>query len=139
MNITIGLSGPELNDEKLFAEFVVAQLESLVPAARLQMQRLPPLYQSGIRFRPEPEGTESFVLPLVTYSRGFGDCAHLSLIRVAELRNAREKAGFRIKWSTQLHPVTRLPVRLFHVQVRRRDGNIEDPSQLLGMPSNGAV
>ena len=133
MDIVITLAGSELNDPKLFAELVTRLCESLIPVAQLQVKHLPALYKSGVRYREEAKGYESFTLPSVVCARGFGDCAHLAVWRCAELRNTGEFATIRIKW------LSGPSIRMFHVQVRRANGDIEDPSQLLGMPCNGAV
>lgn len=57
------------------------------------------------------------------------NCDDLAPWRCAELRRSGEKAKIRLTW--------RQPVpggrKEFHVQVRREDGRIEDPSLILGM------
>lgn len=93
---------------------------------------IPPLYKAGVVYKREPKGQETFNDVTVIKHFGFGDCAHLAAWRVAELQNAGENATLRIAWK-----VTRRGKRLFHVQVRRADGRIEDPSKLLGMGKEG--
>ncbi len=115
-----------------------------VNRALIRRGMLPPLYSAGVRFEEEPRGTESFidgvsVLKLARPSQRnstphthWGDCAHLSCWRCAELQEKGEKAAIRVRWR---HPV-------YHVQVRRTkrmnqpgvdDPFVEDPSRLLGM------
>lgn len=102
----------------------------LASRAALRLGEVPPLYQSGVRFRREPPGVETFRDAVTTYRAGHGDCAHLVAWRVAELREAGEPATIRIYWKPTPSG------RLFHVQVRRADGRIEDPSRKLGMGRN---
>ena len=108
-----------------FANWVKAQLVIMVAVNRVLLKKglVGPLYRSGVRFQEEPKGIETFVDALTCKRRGHGDCAHLAAWRCAELQNAGEKADLRIKWK---HPV-------YHVQVRRQNRRIEDPSRALGM------
>lgn len=108
-----------------FANWVKAQLVIMVAVNRVLIRKrmLKPIYRSGVRFREEPKGVETFVDALTCQSRGHGDCAHLAAWRCAELQETGERADLRIKWN---HPV-------YHVQVRRANRSIEDPSALLGM------
>lgn len=62
--------------------------------------------------------------------RGWADCGPLAAYRVGELWRAGERADFRIY-------VREVPGwgMLYHAQVRRESGEIEDCSRLLGMKS----
>lgn len=127
--IAVHLESPALNHWEPFSRMARAALEAVVLVNRVTMRlhRVPPLYESGVRYENEPRGTESFVDCSTVLKRGFGDCAHLCAYRVAELRERGEPAALRITFK-------RLPgKRLFHVQVRRHSGGIEDPSRRLGM------
>jgi len=78
----------------------------------------------------EPEGSDNWQDIPETLSLGFGDCEDLASWRVAELRH---------KGETNARPYvihTKLPSgqTLYHIQVERADGRIEDPSVQLGMP-----
>jgi hypothetical protein len=87
--------------------------------------RLPPLYSSGVRYAPEPhhgEGLEDFALPNVTFARKCGDCDDLCIYRIWELRVAGEFATCNAIWLNNA----------VHVRVRRANGQLEDPSILLG-------
>lgn len=87
--------------------------------------RLPPLYTSGIRYKPEPDhgsGNEDFSLPNVTFARKWGDCDDLVIYRLWELICQGEKASCRAVWQDNA----------VHVLVRRANGTLEDPSILLG-------
>jgi hypothetical protein len=55
---------------------------------RKKSHKIPPLYESGIRFRLEPwaEQVQFYANALEVLEQGFGDCKMLSAWRVAELR-----------------------------------------------------
>lgn len=138
MIIHVEVDGPEFESPEFFALYVLGLCNAMLPHAREQVKRLPPLFQSGVRFRPEPVGYESFVPPSVVYRRGYGDCQHLCLWRVAELQNAGDPASFKIQWMS----LALSPQRMFHVQTRSGlpaqlpiyQRPFEDTSVLLGMP-----
>lgn len=90
---------------------------------------IPPLYEAGVRYRQEPRGAETWLdIPRVRARRA-GDCEDLVAWRVAELRVQGESAAEAVGlWQRTPTGV------LVHVQVRRADGRIEDPSRALGMP-----
>ena len=95
----------------------------------LRTHNVPPLYESGVRYQNEPDdGQEEFACIEPVYYRKWGDCDDLAPWRVAELRNAGEKAKIRIQWKRR-----RDGRKLFHIVVRRANGRIEDPSAILGM------
>jgi hypothetical protein len=94
-----------------------------VPCA--QHWRLPPLYQSGIRYAEEPnhgKGLEDFALPFKVFERRWGDCDDLCIYRIWELRVAGVPATCNAIWIGDR----------VHVRVRLPDGNLEDPSIILG-------
>jgi|CXWL01.1.fsa_nt_gi hypothetical protein len=80
------------------------------------------LYESGTRYA-DPGKLAWYTVPLM-YDRKEGDCKDLCGVRVAQLRLTGEKASAHLK---------RVNNRLWHVQVKRGNGTIEDPSRLLGM------
>lgn len=102
--------------------------------AYLKRHKVPSIYRLGVRFRAEPWAgkVEQFASAEPVLRSGWGDCAQLCAIRVAELRNAGNAATFRVycrgAWPKQ---------RLFHVQVRHAPtklyprGRIEDISRIL--------
>jgi len=109
-------------------------LRSSVLVNRAIMQRwdIPPLYEAGVQFGREPwhgKGVEEFADCLTVYQRGWGDCDDLAPYRVAELQEQGERADFRIYWRFN----RRGHLEVFHIQVRRANGWIEDPSRYLGM------
>lgn len=122
---------------------------------------IPRLDASGVRFREEPwaigplrypGGLEQFTHLLEIYRRRWGDCAQLCAWRVGELRAGGprtpeaprgERATLRYYVKAYCPRCSQRPgdqcaepshpdrARCFHVQVRRPNGVIEDPSRLL--------
>lgn len=88
---------------------------------------IPPLYQSGVRYRRE-RNSENWRDAAEVARAGFGDCEDLAAYRVGELLAQGEPA--------RIHVYQPAP-RLWHVVVRRSDGTIEDPSRNLGMRGSG--
>ena len=88
----------------------------------------PDLYASGVRYLEEPHGRDDWQDIPETLALRNGDCEDLGCWRVAELRvRANEHAipFVRKSWSG--------PRTIFHVAVRRANGDLEDPSRILGM------
>jgi hypothetical protein len=140
VDIHVRCGTPELRKSKAFAIYVRQLLGTLVGVnclALLLDPSLPDIYKSGVRFRAEPKGYESFVDLHETLRAGYGDCAHLAAWRCAELRVRKGvPASLRVIW--QHDPKSKL--RVFHVLVRRPPCRayplgIEDPSLKLGMRS----
>jgi hypothetical protein len=127
------------------AEVVRAQvayyLNGVVGANRLLMRRhgrrIPHLYRSGVRYQIEPWAAEyqSASNCLEILERGWTECKGASAWLCAWYREraANEDEARR----NDFHIVARDydldtgRVRLFHVQVSRPDGSIEDPSKVL--------
>jgi len=87
-------------------------------------QPLPELYKSGVRYSREP-GTEAWLSATDVLSHKRADCEDLACYRAAELRVRGERA-------------TAIPIRWahgWHIVVRRANGELEDPSVELGMPT----
>lgn len=100
---------------------------------QMQRRRLPPLYQSGVRYRREtclvpgrPETCERFLTYEQLLRERFGDCDDLSAARCAELICTGEDPRARAR-------VYRSGFG-YHAIVVRGDGRVEDPSAALGMP-----
>lgn len=135
MRVEVRLGSPLLRrSDPEFARIVRSLLEAVAQANCSFLDAYPdtpPLYRSGVVYQAEPEGVEEFRDIPAVLELGAHDCASLCAWRVAELRRAGERAAFRLIWF-------RVPDgRMFHVQVRRGNGTIEDPSALLGMPTEG--
>jgi hypothetical protein len=90
----------------------------------------PPLYESGLVYRPEEPGHEDWQNAVELLRSGAGDCEDLAAYRAAELRMAGEPATVA---------VVRTPRGSYHAVVRRADGTIEDPSKTcLALERRGA-
>lgn len=138
MRITLDLRSPVLRDSELFAEAARRLIAAtvLVNIAHLRaFPNTPDIYASGVRYRLEPPDVEDFTDLQVLIDRGWGDCAQLVSWRIAELRvRHNEKATIRVTWVRNPEDGK----RMFHIQVRRADRRIEDPSTRLGMRSGEA-
>ncbi len=144
---------PQLTDPDQVADVARYFLRGVILANRLLIRSgvIPALYNSGVRYRPEPwgPGVEEFADALTVLRRGWGDCDDLSPWRTAELQEQGDaKADSKISWKTRCKncgakvnnkdaPCPRCGSRrfnrVFHVVTRRGDGRVEDPSQYLGM------
>lgn len=119
-----------------------ALIEALVVADwnyLLENPNTPALYDANLRYalKVRPAGLDSWQdIPQCIYL-GSADCKDLSAWRIAELRNQGYDDVFpRIKVSYHQDPKGIEPtMTVYHVQVRIRDV-IEDPSAILGMPTN---
>lgn len=99
---------------------------------QLRDLKLPPLYASGVKYVTEPPGVEDWQDAFTTYRRGFGDCEDLTPWRVAELL----LQGIPARPVVRVFPPT--PARhvwYWHIAVKHRDEQVEDPSRILGMGS----
>ena len=122
-----------LKGSKVLALVIRGALEAVILANRIYLRthHVPPLYESGVRYEEEPLGQpyEDFSAIPVVLARGWLDCDDAVCWRIAELRNIGENAKVRLKW--QYDPVRN--TRMYHVLVRRENGQVEDPSLRLGM------
>lgn len=160
MKFLINLDGNNtLKRSKMLALCIKPYLEANVRTNQLYLatHHVPCLYQSGVRYEMEPEGSiEEFAAIPVVIARGWGDCDDLAPWRVAELRQAGDKSKIRLSWkcilgcldckkqwmatadnrncpNCQSSNFQQAGRKEFHVVVRRQDGRVEDPSAILGM------
>ena len=120
-------------------------------ARRIKLKGLPPLYQSGVRYRAEgsPElwwDYETILSPptkVAGYPNGYDDCEGLAAVRVGELLND----GYEAQVYCRLIDMDKIAQRsmggggggrLFHAVARARDPKTgqwvyDDPSAILGM------
>lgn len=128
-----------LKPSKILALVIREALEAVILANQLylRLHQVPALYESGIRYEEEPAGQpyEDFSAVPVVLARGWGDCDDLVSWRIAELRNGGENAKVRLKWAYD--PIR--GARMYHVLVRRSNGQVEDPSKRLGMGNHKAA
>jgi len=91
--------------------------------------RVPLLYETKpiIHYQAEPPGEEKWLTVPWVLACNAGDCEDLACWRAAELQLRGENA--QPTWSSKMTPSG----ELYHIQVMRGDGTIEDPSWLLGM------
>ena len=113
-------------------------LLTVINVLQLRWYKLPPLYESGVRYRQEqekqcwhpiPGGCEDWLSVAELYRQRVGDCEDLAAARAAELILLGERARA-------------IPKRTragWHIVVRRGDGSIEDPSARLGMKTRTAT
>ena len=94
-------------------------------AEQLREHPLPPLYKSGVVYKPEPASNqcEVFSDPYTTYLLGFGDCDDLVIWRLAEVLASGGQA-----WAQAMR---KIGTTRYHVAVRMGDGSEEDPSIIL--------
>lgn len=91
---------------------------------------VPDLYASGVYYQELPEIWAVPTWALYLREHGFGaDCKTLAAWRVAELRERYGEPAARCWVSATAEPGK----LLYHIQVQRSDGSIEDPSAKLGM------
>lgn len=131
-----------VDDDAVLAGFAKRILEVVVDNNRYLMQRhrgqVPPLYQSGVRFRPEPwAGQNPLGIAIEQFcpfpellERGWADCAQLCPWLVAERREHGDaRAALRFYCRTVGEGPERR--RFYHVEARDGSGRIQDPSRLL--------
>lgn len=103
-------------------------LEALAQIDRVYLEihpEIPPLYETGVVYRPEKGEIFRDVYHIL--EDGCGDCDCLSSWRVAELRIAGVNAHSYIKWRKEIDRW------VYHALVWLPGGRIEDPSLALGM------
>jgi hypothetical protein len=118
---------------ELSASTLAILLEALVGIDCEYLQAHPEtpwLYDSGVRYREEPAGEERWQSIPISIERRTADCEDLATWRVAELR---VRLGEPATCAT-LRQVDRRTGRVvWHITVRRANGEPEDPSKKLGM------
>jgi hypothetical protein len=114
---------PTISTVGMPPDLLPSLLEGLVQANRvlLSSEPYPSVYESGVVYRPEGRGQESWRLANEILRSGHGDCEDLVAWRVAELRNQGANAWPDVLKSDQG----------FHAIVSLENGGIEDPSMVL--------
>ena len=127
MLITTRTPGLDPRVESYLVKHILEGL-ALASAPFFRQMKLPDLYESGIKFAPEPNHGEfeEFALPWVTLARKWGDCDDLIIYRLAQIISEGTKAKVRCAFYGNE----------MHVQIRHQNGSLEDPSQKLGAPTN---
>jgi hypothetical protein len=105
----------------------------------------PRLYDSGVRYREEKPGAEDWPDIPAVLAQGWGDCEDLAAYRAAELRvydGIDAEPVIKWRWIPTEEMIAagykrknlpRSGIWLVHCLVRYPNGEIEDPSKLLGM------
>lgn len=93
---------------------------------QLRSGRYPRLYRSGVRYQREPRRREDWQTVSRAYRARFADCEDLAAWRAAELVVTGEDTAARAI-------IRRVRPGLIHCLVLRSNGELEDPSRLLGM------
>lgn len=91
----------------------------------------PRMYDSGMVYRPDGIGDQAWLDVGAALERGWADCKTVSAIRAAELQVAGEEAWPIVGRRRVMDVPTVGRVNVIHIQVRRRDGRVEDPSAIL--------
>lgn len=90
----------------------------------------PRLYEAGVRYQHEPPGIERWQAYDRLLVTKLADCEDLACARVAEcivrLGDTKAEPHFFSR------PISK-GARMYHIQCKRGDGTIEDPSAVLGM------
>lgn len=122
-----------------FLRGVILQNRILIRQARRRGRPYPSLYESGVVFQREPKPKpghkrlQAMVDLRTVLRRRGGDCKHLCAWRVAELQEGEDPAAdIKIYWRTRVVRGRERPY-IYHAEVRRGDGSVEDPSRFLGM------
>src|SRR6478735_4983930 len=136
MKIDVRLTSPVLTARSdVFARAVrlLGEAAIFINREHIAAYGTPALYASGVVYQNEPVGLPDKLLDIPgILEQGWGDCLHLSCWRVAELREQGEKdAQLAYTWKPVI--IQGRQGRLFHCIVRRANGQIEDPSRVLGM------
>lgn len=114
---------PVENASRVISHLVESMIENNI--GYLKSHVAPLLYESGVRYRPDNQGSTEMQwwdIPSIL-SHGYADCKGLAAWRVAELRHAGYSATAQVITENG---------RMFHVIVLGPRGR-EDPSKILGM------
>ena len=161
LDVQPSLIGGELGVARALAATVHAAAEHNLILLENHPQT-PGLYelakQGKLYYQTEPQGSLYETvrsIPLMIRSGG-GDCAHLSAWRLAELwrddlqKFRQRRATCKVYWRSKCPYCHQIiddraircehcgrgfprPSRVFHAEVRRADGEVEDPSRMMGM------
>lgn len=134
ISITGVAQGPDEIRAYLLA--LVALNRALIELARRRGAPFPRLYESGVRYAPEPRASatgtanrtaEDFAPIPVVLARGWGDCDDLASWRCAELQSE----GYACSIEPRETPRSTPAARRWHIVVVLPDGSTEDPSARL--------
>jgi hypothetical protein len=110
-------------------------LEALVKIDELYLRltpNTPSIYKSGVRYYHYADREEWLAIPECLHER-IADCKSLSAWLVAEYRVSGIDPGAKCVKKYNTIETDFGPLLLYHIQVQRSDGSLEDPSVQLGM------
>lgn len=113
------------------AQELLNMLEQLVISNTSYLERHPRIphpYQSGLYYDTEPEGQENWLGVEALLKAGWGDCEDLAAYLAGWYR-ARKQIMARVV----LIRFTKGKHVWYHAVVKMPDGDLEDPSKVLGM------
>lgn len=144
MRIVVEIPSELKSDPRVVAMITRGFLQGVIACNRLLIRRrlVPPLYESGVVYKPEPWAGrfEEFADALTCYRRGWGDCDDLTAWRAAEIQENGGMAWPKVYWRDFVKDGE--DYRMFHGEVRiwKKRGNrwvptdeVEDVSRFLGM------
>ena len=100
----------------------------------LTHRQTPLLYESGVRYVPEPDDRDEWQDIPDTLQRRGGDCEDLGCWLIAERRVVFGETATEPDISeADLPDSSGRMIRTYHIRVRHPDGRITDPSKVLGM------
>lgn len=133
MFVVLKLPGDGLDLSRSIQDVILTL--ALVWSEELKRRPLPSIYKGSIVYRPEPEDNEAeeWTDPYTLRERGYGDCDDLVIARLAELyvkagQNADTPRSKLIAWPSVAR---KKGTNLYHVMIRHKSGELEDPSQIL--------
>jgi hypothetical protein len=95
--------------------------------------KTPPLYQLGLRYIRDPLGKEKWRGVDSLIQQGGGDCKSLAALRATELRLSKPADPARFVLRKKSVVMNGENWVVYHVQILRADGAVEDPSAIMGM------
>jgi hypothetical protein len=136
IRVTTGAFDSAYGMDKEDSEAVMRDLlQVLVRTNRRYLRKhpeCPRIYEADISYRRETTVEEFNSIPVILKAGG-GDCDDLAPWRVAELiERDREPARIYITCAETQDGMGEAK-RLYHIRLKRADGTIEDPSEVLGM------
>lgn len=134
MFVLLKLPGKGRDLSRTIRDHIMSQAEAW--AEELKSNPLPPFYQCGIRYRPEPlrAPCEEWVDPYTVKQRGYGDCDDMVIWRLAEIL---AKSGYdpirQGPRNAPAHPAVarKRNTGRYHVLIRHSNGEFEDPANVM--------
>lgn len=138
MYVVTKLPGRGVDLSRSISQLVLVLAE--VWAQELARRPLPSLYSSGVVYRAESPHNlaEEWTDPYTTHERKYGDCDDLVIWRLAEILNEAGYKGDRKNLPAWPAVARRVDSPEYHVMIRYRNGELEDPAKKL-LPKGGKL